>query len=316
VQGLAERTGIVAEAIERALTASADEGGRRPAPGADAGVNGSRTPAAPLADCVIWLSESHRFGADSGIGRLAADIRAGRGRAALAWLAAGDDEAARWLDDAGPRPGAETLARIEAGYAPYLAVLRRLGSDPEVNAAAAFAAFDRFRVLAAVHEGWRGLAALNAHLERQFQQALGLPPARGAGARAWLGRPLIVLRNDYLLGLYNGDVGLCLPAAGGELAVFFPQAGGGYRALAPLRLPAHDSAFVLTVHKSQGSEFAEVLLVLPAQAGRVLSRELLYTGVTRAAQRVTLAGATEVFVAGCARATARWSGLADRMRGE
>ncbi|MHB1375159.1 MAG: ATP-binding domain-containing protein, partial [Thauera sp.] len=138
----------------------------------------------------------------------------------------------------------------------------------------------------------------------------------GAAARWMLGRPVIVLANDYALGLFNGDIGLCLPdpAADGALRVFFPAPGGGFRALPPLRLPAHDSAFALTVHKSQGSEFEEIALVLPHTPARVLTRELIYTGVTRAAQRVTVAGAGEVFLAGCAARSERASGLRDRMR--
>ncbi|TAH47250.1 MAG: exodeoxyribonuclease V subunit alpha, partial [Betaproteobacteria bacterium] len=268
---------------------------------------------AALADSVIWLTESHRFRRDSGIGRLAADINAGAGAAALAWLQAGADEAAVWIGDEGARPGAQTLACMEAGYAPYLACLRQPRGDAQARAGAAFAAFERFRVLVAVHEGPRGLAALNAHLERHLRAVLGLPAAVGGAARWYAGRPLIVLRNDYLLGLYNGDIGLCLPDERGELAVYFPCSGGGWRAIAPLRLPEHDTAFALTVHKSQGSEFDEVLLVLPAAQNRVLTRELLYTGVTRAARRVTLAGAPDVFAAACAARTRRHAGLAARL---
>ncbi|MBN8265315.1 MAG: exodeoxyribonuclease V subunit alpha [Xanthomonadales bacterium] len=268
---------------------------------------------AALSDSVIWLTESHRFRGDSGIGRLAADINAGRGRAALDWLQAAGDATARWLADDGPRPAAATLACMEAGYAPYLACLREPRGAAPARFAAAFAAFDRFRVLAAVHEGARGLAALNAHLERHLRAQLGLPVEAGAAGRWYAGRPLIVLRNDYLLGLYNGDIGLCLPDDDGALAVWFAVSGGGYRPVAPLRLPEHDTAFALTVHKSQGSEFDEVLLVLPATPSRVLSRELLYTGVTRAAQRVTVAGPPEVFVTACATRTERFSGLAARL---
>ncbi|PKO56761.1 MAG: exodeoxyribonuclease V subunit alpha, partial [Betaproteobacteria bacterium HGW-Betaproteobacteria-19] len=224
-----------------------------------------------LADSVIWLTESHRFRQDSGIGRLAANINAGEGAEALAWLRGGADPSARWIDDEGTRPSEATLNAMEAGYAPYLAALRAPVVDAQARAAAAFAAFDRFRVLVAVHEGGRGLVALNAHLERVLRAALDLPPERGPG-HAWLGRPVIVLRNDALLGLYNGDIGLCLPDNSGTLMVFFLQPGGSYRCIAPLRLPAHDTAFALTVHKSQGSEFEEVLLVLPAKPVRVLTR--------------------------------------------
>lgn len=268
-----------------------------------------------LADSVIWLTESYRFKRDSGIGRLAADINAGAGGAALAWLREGEDTSAAWIADDAPRPGAATLACMEAGYAPYLACLRHPAGDAQARVAAAFAAFDRFRVLAAVHKGARGLAAINTHLERHLRMVLDLPMQAGAGARWYAGRPLIVLRNDYLLGLYNGDVGLCLPDDDGALAVWFPLSRGGFRAIPPSRLPEHDTAFALTVHKSQGSEFDEVLLVLPAEANRVLTRELLYTGVTRAAARVTVAGPPDVFAAACATRTQRLSGLGSRLRG-
>ncbi|MDI3513776.1 MAG: exodeoxyribonuclease alpha subunit [Rhodocyclaceae bacterium] len=280
--------------------------GSPPAAGATGGV---------LADCVVWLTESHRFRADSGIGRLATDIRAGRGEAALAWLGAGQDASAEWIEDAEARPAAATLARIEAGFAAYFELLRAgLGGAPGVDVAAAMGAFERFRVLVAVREGGRGLGALNAWLEARLRAVLGLAPDRSAGGRWYPGRPVIVLANDYLLGLFNGDIGLCLPDETGALRVFFPAADGGFRAIAPLRLPAHDTAFALTVHKSQGSEFEEVVLVLPAQPLRVLTRELIYTGVTRAAKKVTVAGAGAVFVAGCAARTVRASGLRDRMR--
>ncbi|CAL96466.1 exodeoxyribonuclease V subunit alpha [Azoarcus olearius] len=272
--------------------------------------------AGALAGSVVWLTRSHRFAADSGIGRLAADINGGRGETALAWLAAGADPSARWLDDGEARPGAALWQAMETGYAPYLAALRESAAQatpPARAVATAFAAFDRFRVLAAVHDGPRGLGALNAHLARWLRAQLAHPLDRGAGARWYPGRAVIVLRNDYLLGLYNGDVGLCLPDADGTLAVWFALQGGGFRALPPQRLPAHDDAFALTIHKSQGSEFEEVLVVLPAQPVRVLSRELLYTGVTRAAQRVCVAGGAAVFAAACERPTRRHSGLAARL---
>jgi exodeoxyribonuclease V alpha subunit len=234
-------------------------------------------------------------------------------------LAAGADASASWIEDGGARLGAATLARIEAGYAPYVAALRarsggqvgEIGAGVDVDAA--MRAFERFRVLVAVRDGGRGLDALNAHLDAHLRAALGIAPDRSAAGRWYPGRPVIVLANDYLLGLFNGDIGLCLPTAQGELRVFFPAAEGGFRAIAPLRLPAHDTAFALTVHKSQGSEFEEVLLVLPARPVRVLTRELIYTAVTRAASRVSVAGAGEVFVAGCALRTQRSSGLRERL---
>ena len=124
----------------------------------------------------------------------------------------------------------------------------------------------------------------------------------------------MVLRNDPGLKLFNGDIGITLPGADGALQVYFPSAEGGFRAVAPLRLPPHQTAFAMTVHKSQGSEFAEVLVLLPAQRSRVLSRELLYTAVTRARNRVWLAGGAPVLVAAIGSNTRRSSGLQARLR--
>jgi exodeoxyribonuclease V alpha subunit len=124
----------------------------------------------------------------------------------------------------------------------------------------------------------------------------------------------MVLRNDPLLQLFNGDIGIALPAADGTLQVHFAHADGGFRALPPLRLPAHETAFAMTVHKSQGSEFDALLVLLPEQRSRVLSRELLYTAVTRARRQVTLAGSAAVLAAAVDAPTRRHSGLLARLR--
>ncbi|MDR2260366.1 MAG: exodeoxyribonuclease V subunit alpha [Azoarcus sp.] len=272
-----------------------------------------------LADCVVWLNESHRFRADSGIGWLARQINAGEGAAALGWLRAGADETVCWIEDEHAASGGDgaaalspaVLEAMENGYNVYFGALRQTpsGEAPGARAARLFAAFDRFRVLTALHDGPRGLAAVNARLGAHA----GATPATGP---FWAGRPIIVLRNDPMTKLFNGDIGLCLPDANGALRVYFPTADGSYRSVPPQRLPEHDTAFALTVHKSQGSEFAEILLLLPARPSRVLSRELLYTAITRASRRVTIAGGAEVFTAACAARTARFSGLKQRLHRE
>jgi exodeoxyribonuclease V alpha subunit len=123
----------------------------------------------------------------------------------------------------------------------------------------------------------------------------------------------MVLRNDPALQLFNGDVGLTLPDAQGRLHVHFPGPDGGLRAVSPARLPPHETAFAITIHKSQGSEFDRVLVMLPAQAHRVLTRELLYTAVTRARTGVVLAGGAEALAAAIATPTRRRSGLPARL---
>ena len=123
----------------------------------------------------------------------------------------------------------------------------------------------------------------------------------------------MVLRNDYLLKLFNGDVGIVLPDTSGTLMVYFPENDGGFRTVAPLRLPEHESAFATTVHKAQGSEFDHVLLLLPAMASRVVTRELLYTAVTRARSGATIVGWTEVLEHAITSPTRRYSGLVARL---
>jgi exodeoxyribonuclease V alpha subunit len=122
-----------------------------------------------------------------------------------------------------------------------------------------------------------------------------------------------VLRNDYTLQLFNGDIGIVLPDAADHLMVYFPDAELGFRAIPPVRLPEHETAFAMTVHKAQGSEFDEVLVLLPAESNRVLTRELLYTGVTRARERVTVMGSAEVVAGAIRTATQRLSGLEARL---
>ncbi|WP_216661759.1 exodeoxyribonuclease V subunit alpha [Niveibacterium sp. COAC-50] len=258
---------------------------------------------APLPDSVVWLTESRRFRADSGIGRLASDINAGRGVEALAWMQAGTDQSVRWIDDAGDAPSAASLAAVLAGYAPYFEALldKAAGHDP----AALMRALDRFRVLCAVQAGPRGVMATNEFVAQRVRR-LTTP----ASSSPWYrGRAVMILRNDYALRVFNGDIGLCVAGPDGELAVAFPDSDGTWRRLTPSRLPEHTDAFAMTVHKSQGSEFERVHLLLPGSAAAVMTRELAYTAVTRAASAVEISGNGEVFIAACAQPTRRRSGL-------
>jgi exodeoxyribonuclease V alpha subunit len=207
---------------------------------------------------------------------------------------------------------AATFECLAAGYAPFLAAVRRDPSDR----AGITAAFNGFRALCALRDGPRGVDGINAWAERHAREVLGsnAAPPGGHGRSPWyVGRPVIVLRNDAVLKLFNGDIGIALPDDHGELMVHFPAADGGLRAVAPVRLPEHRSAFALTVHKAQGSEFDAVLVVLPQRRSPVATRELLYTALTRAKQRVTLAGSAEVLGAAIGTPTQRHSGLLARL---
>ena len=277
--------------------------------GLPAGAIVPRTPAepGPLRDTVVWLSRNFRFGADSGIARAAEHIRQGRVDDLLDQLRDPQDPSLQWLDDGGAAPSAATLQQMHDGFAPYFDALRRDACD----VAAVSRAFERFRVLCAVREGPRGVLAINPWLSEQARAALD---GAGPSASPWYaGRPVMVLRNDPLLKLFNGDIGITLPGEHGEPWVHFADPAGGFRKLPALRLPAHETAFAMTVHKAQGSEFDQLLVLLPAQRSRVLTRELLYTALTRARQRVLLAADAAVVAAAVQAQTERQSGLRSRL---
>ena len=266
----------------------------------------------PIPDGAIWLTRTWRFAPDSRIGQLARLVVEGRADELAPWIAldAGPEAEVRVVDDDPDAPDDAVVAAALRGLERYRALLDGGSADP----AALTDAFLRFLVLCAVRDGPRGVVALNAAISRRV--ALGERPG-GVPTPTWyVGRPVIVLRNDPLLRLFNGDVGLTVKDDAGAFAVAFPDAGGGYRLVAPVRLPEHETAFAMTVHKSQGSEFDHVLVVLPDARSRVLTRELLYTAVTRARTRATLFASAAALRAAVSRATRRRSGLAARLAAE
>lgn len=285
---------VEAGAVMGQLCARADAGGYTPATvawvrdvaGADlspwAGAGSA------LAQQTVMLRHSRRFAPGSGIGRWARAVHAGDAAAARRlWQAAPGWGAGTGADvDRIPpdrAPAGALLALVRQGWQPCLALVTQNGPCGDAQALQALAALARFQVLCAVHEGPWGVQTLN----RRMAAALGWVD------EGWYaGRPVMVTRNDYALGLMNGDVGLCLPHARG-LRVAFADGQGGVRWVLPSRLDAVDSVFAMTVHKSQGSEFDHVVLVLPDTAVAVLTRELLYTGITRARQRLSLVATRE-----------------------
>jgi exodeoxyribonuclease V alpha subunit len=278
----------------------------------DLDVGGARPPETMqtgLGDCVALLRRSYRFGPESAIQGLASAINQGDGPAALAVLDAGHEDAQRLALDLDHRPTA--LADFIAGFVVprHRAVLE--AKDP----ASALQSLGAYRVLCAVREGPFGLHSINCLAERALA-ATGLirPELRPEGGR-YPGRPLLVTANDYDLGLFNGDVGLLLPdpVTGAPYAWF--EGPQGLRRLSPHRLPPVETLFAMTVHKSQGSEFDEVALVLPRRDSRALTRELIYTGVTRARRRVILVASAERLVTSVARRVERSSGLRDALWG-
>jgi exodeoxyribonuclease V alpha subunit len=256
----------------------------------------------PMGDSLAVLTESRRFRSGSGIGALARATNAGDTAAALDVLAAAGDVCWRELSR-------EALTEAIAGeVVGALADYRRT-----VDPAEAMRRFNRVRILCAVRDGPWGVAAVNAEVERVLAR-LGLVAPHGAN---YAGRPVLVTQNDHRLDLYNGDVGLLLPDgdAAGALRAFFVQAGGRVRRVLPGRLPGHETCFAMTVHKAQGSEFDRVVVLLPDRDGPVLTRELVYTAVTRARESVELWAPREVLARAIGRRVQRSSGLREALWG-
>ena len=266
-----------------------------------------RSAVPPLADAIVLLRHSYRFGATSGIGALAQAVNAGRATEALAlWREPPQDDIAwRDLPSAAALPMHLAQAVIE-GYQPYLQAVQA-GAAPET----VFAWFNQFRLLSALRGGPFGVEALNELCETVLR-GQGLIPAQ---ADWYPGRPVMIVRNDYNLRLFNGDIGITLADASDleRLRVYFLGSDGAVRAFAPARLPEHETVYAMTVHKSQGSEFAQVHVVTPSTAAPLLSRELLYTALTRAKQQAVFHGVPAVLARAVERRVRRSSGLRDRL---
>jgi exodeoxyribonuclease V alpha subunit len=263
-------------------------------------------PGATIGECIVELTSSRRFAAGSAIGELSRAVNRGSDAQALEILSQPGDDS---VDRANGDGSAAIAPVILSGYR----ALADRGSP-----AALLDRLNRFRVLCAHREGRLGAGGVNRLTERLLAQAqrIRIDPRRDSPWYA--GRPVLITRNDYGLGLFNGDAGITLPDPGadtGELYVYFADPGGGLRRFLPYRLPAHETVFAMTVHKSQGSEFDRVLLVLPERDSPVLTRELIYTALTRARHRITLAGDPSLLAAAIRRPVERASGLCEALWG-
>ena len=257
----------------------------------------------PLGDCIALLRHSHRFGTGSGIGELARRVNDGEEFSAIQALFSEERHA-----DLAWRPQFsmdDLLERMELGYQAFFDRVAGGAGGLEV-----LAAFNRFRVLAAHHQGPASADSANRAFEARVRSRRRIPSYE----RWYPGRPVILLRNDYGLRVFNGDVGVCL-RVDGDLRVCFEGTGGKLRSLAPARLPEHEPVYAMTVHKSQGSEFDESLLLLPESISPILNRALVYTAITRARHRAEIWGGPAILAAAVKAAPARSSGLRERLWG-
>lgn len=252
----------------------------------------------PLANHVVTLQTSHRFNANSPIGRLAAAVNCGDIEAALA--AVGGESQDTQLITHADKTNFESLIQSATDHYQRLAEAK----TPED-------ALLRLRdqcVLCAVRNGPAGSNTLNLRINNELARR----QSRNPNERWHHGRPIIVTRNNYRAGLFNGDTGVCIQDNDGRLRVWF-ETDAGVKAFLPSALPEHDTVYAMTVHKSQGSEFEHVSLVLPTQDNRVLTRELLYTGITRAKKQVRIFSPEAIFCAAITRPVVRYSGLSGRI---
>jgi exodeoxyribonuclease V alpha subunit len=235
----------------------------------------------PIAQQTVMLRESRRFGGP--IGALALAVNSGDAGKAIEILRSGQDGKVAWTDLA---QSADLLQLALSGYRPYLQLIKNMAENADdVVRLGVLKSFESFRILCAVREGEWGVSGLNDAIEQRLQVA-GLLKRTGEW---YVGRPVMVTRNDYATGVFNGDIGLTLPdpARPGALRVYFSE-GETVRSVLATRLRNVETAFAMTVHKSQGSEFAHTAMVLPKDSGGMLARELIYTGITRAREYFTL----------------------------
>ena len=271
-----------------------------PLPSAD-----QHAPAAlSLADCTVVLHKNYRFDQEDGIGALTQAINLGDSGRIKQLFHNNPKATVRWEQWRSRSEFHKLLAaHVLRGYESYLT-----SREPEE----ALAHFSRFMILGALVKGPFGVDQLNQTATDLLQKARLINRTR-----PWFkGRPVMMTRNSYRIGLFNGDIGLTWPNSDGRLSVWFQKESGELRAISPQRLPEHQSAFAMTIHKSQGSEFDSTLLILPDQDTPVLSRELVYTGCSRARHQLILMAQENTIDQALSRTIQRTSGLSVALWGE
>lgn len=255
---------------------------------------------------VCWLTENYRFREQPAIASLANAVRDGRADAALAVLEDHAQVAVQRLPD--PLQTALLETTLREGFAEYFGLLAAGSRD----ARALLAALGRFRVLCAQRHGTTGVTRLNQLARRLLAQSQNIPVPTEA-AEPLVGEPVMLQANDYALELFNGDAGVLLPDEAGQLQGVFERSDGSLLHVPLARLTRSETAFAITVHKSQGSEFDAVLVVMPEAPGPLATRELLYTALTRARRRVLVSGTDAMLRRAIATPASRRGGLPDRL---
>ncbi|CAH9054825.1 RecBCD enzyme subunit RecD [Pseudoalteromonas holothuriae] len=257
-----------------------------------------------LSDSVAFLQKSHRFDSRSGIGQLALAVNNNDTKLLRQTLNKGYDDIALMA-----LTNEQYQALIERSAEQYGVYLQLMHQGADVIAI--HRAFAQYQLLAALREGPYGVEQLN----RRIEQALYVKQLIQPTTRHYAGQPIMVVENDYQLKLFNGDIGILLIDEQGQLKATFIDEQGGVRAFYPARLPRHENVYVMTIHKSQGSEFAHTAMILPPlqRSSIGINRQLVYTGITRAKSYFELVAQEQVLLNAMNRSVSRCSGLRDRL---
>ncbi len=256
-----------------------------------------------LNDCIVVLNKNYRFSKQSSIGKLSMAVKNGDAEAAIGILKEKKKDEIYWEEIKTQKELYLMLEKkIVEGYSAYLKI-----NDP----IAALKSFSRFKILCAVNKGPFGIESINYFAE----SVLAKKRLINTSNQWYRGRPVLIKENGYNLGLYNGDMGLIMQAQGEDdnLYAFFDSNLETERKFSPRILPKHDTAYAMTVHKSQGSEFENIVLLLPENDYPVLTRELIYTGITRSTGKLTIIGTESILKTAILRKTQRASGLQDAL---
>lgn len=254
-----------------------------------------------MADSVVLLRTSYRFQDTSGIGSLAAAVNSGSMEQVGSVLAVADDYPDLQVCTlTGSKREQLLTEQIIQGF-------QTMVSAPSVEEA--YTAMQKFRFLCAVRKGSAGVEGINSMAE-QVLAKVGLIDRE---TDWYQGKPIIIRRNQYDMQLFNGDTGILWNDQEGQLRAWFVRPDNSLYPVTPARLPDHDTAYGITIHKAQGSEFDQVLLLLPEEKSRVLSRELIYTGITRACSSLILCCDSEILATAVRQRTRRHSGLAEKL---
>jgi len=262
----------------------------------------------PLRPHIQVLERSYRFDAHSGLGAVSRAINAGDARRVIDLLSAGHHGELSLVPMGDRHTLGSILERVVDGeLSDYFACQ---------DAEQAFDLINRSRVLCALRKGPYGAETLNQMIEQLLRRRGLIPSGVSADATWYRGRPLMVTRNDYNHGLFNGDTGIVQgPVNGGrdQMQVLFPVQQGGFREVAPHQLPEQQTVYAMTIHKSQGSEFDHVVVILPDRDTPLLTRELIYTAVTRARKSIAIHADPELLKLAVTRRIRRSSGLRDAL---